>query len=117
MGQFSNRTFLKWCNSQMEHFGVATLCHISRSQEQRNVACVVLVKIPPWWGFDSNDNSWGFVTSGIPPLNIYIHDTMMSHSQIVACSTHPQKDTMSHCDDTDDTSRLVLLSHYKIARS
>ena len=19
-------------------------------------------KIPPWWGFDSNDNSWGFVT-------------------------------------------------------
>ena len=42
MKQFSNRTFLKWSNSQMEHFGVATLCHISRSQEQRNVACDVL---------------------------------------------------------------------------
>ena len=27
----------------MEHFGVATLCHISRSQEQRNMACDVLV--------------------------------------------------------------------------
>ena len=26
----------------MEHFGVATLCHISRSQEQRNMACNVL---------------------------------------------------------------------------
>ena len=28
----------------MEHFGVATLCHISRSQEQRNMACDVLVR-------------------------------------------------------------------------
>ena len=27
----------------MEHFGVATLCHISRSQEQRNMACDVLL--------------------------------------------------------------------------
>ena len=27
----------------MEHFGVATLCHISRSQEQRNMACDVLI--------------------------------------------------------------------------
>ena len=26
----------------MQHFGVATLCHISRSQEQRNMACDVL---------------------------------------------------------------------------
>ena len=42
MEQFSNRTFLKWSNSQMEHFWVATLCHISRSQEQRNMACDVL---------------------------------------------------------------------------
>ena len=43
MEHFSNRAFLKWSNSQMEHFGVATLCHISRSQEQRNMACDVLV--------------------------------------------------------------------------
>ena len=42
MEQFSNRAFLKWSNSQMQHFGVATLCHISRSQEQRNMACDVL---------------------------------------------------------------------------
>ena len=27
----------------MERFGVATLCHISRSQEQRNMACDVLL--------------------------------------------------------------------------
>ena len=31
----------------MQHFGVATLCHISRSQEQRNMACNVLG--PRWW--------------------------------------------------------------------
>ena len=28
----------------MEHFWVATLCHISRSQEQKNMACDVLGK-------------------------------------------------------------------------
>ena len=44
MEQFSNRAFLKWSNSQMQHFGVATVCHISRSQEQRNMACDVLPK-------------------------------------------------------------------------
>ena len=27
----------------MEHFGVATLCNISRYQEQRNMACDVLL--------------------------------------------------------------------------
>ena len=31
----------------MERFGVATLCHISRSQEQRNMACDVLTDSPP----------------------------------------------------------------------
>ena len=42
MEQFSNGAILKWSKSQMQHFGVATLCHISRSQEQRNMACDVL---------------------------------------------------------------------------
>ena len=28
------------------------------------------IKSPPWWGFDSNDKSCGFVTGGFPPLNI-----------------------------------------------
>ena len=43
MERFSNGAILKWSNSQMEHFGLATLCHISRSQEQRNMACDVLL--------------------------------------------------------------------------
>jgi len=42
MERFSNGAILKWSNYQMERFGVATLCHISRSQEQRNMACDVL---------------------------------------------------------------------------
>ena len=68
------------------------------------------VKIPPWWGFDSNDNSWGFVTGGFPPLNIYIHDIMMSHySQIVQLI--PRKITYYESLWPDDTSRCV--SHCK----
>ena len=33
------------------------------------------IKSPPWWGFDSNDKSWGFVTVRFPLLKILmIHD-------------------------------------------
>ena len=61
------------------------------------------VKISLWWGLDSNDNSWGFVTGGTPPLNIYKDDTMIRHkSQIVPYSTHLQKDITSQ-------SELIIL--------
>ena len=35
---FSIGSFLNWIFSQLEKFGNATLCYISTSQEQRNVA-------------------------------------------------------------------------------
>ena len=30
-----------------------------------------------WWGCDSNDNCWGFVTGGFPPLNIMMMTMMI----------------------------------------
>ena len=46
------------------------------------------VKIPPWWGFDSNDNSWGSVTGGFPPLNIMMMTIMIMKKTEQLISIH-----------------------------